>query len=185
MDRHLQRARDALQQLAGALTLEQLTACRPGKWNIAEILEHLGRAYSGTTLGVQRTIAASKPLARQSDFPSSLRAFIVVGCGYLPSGRAAPKMVVPVGIDPATAFPVAMDNLRQMDTALDEAASRFGAATKLMDHPIIGPLSVRQWRKFHWVHTRHHVRQIVARASGSTGSSGSGSSLAHARDADR
>jgi uncharacterized protein DUF1569 len=155
------------------LTLEYLTARPPGKWNIAEIVEHLARAYSGTTLGAQRTLAANKPLAGQFDLPASLRAFVVVDCGYLPSGRAAPKMVVPVGIDPATALPVALENLRQMDDALDEAASQFGAGIKLMDHPIIGPLSVRQWRKFHWVHTRHHVRQIVGRISGSLGSPGS------------
>jgi hypothetical protein len=51
-----------------------------------------------------------------------------------------------------------------MDLALDGAAARFGARVKLMNHPIIGPLSVRQWRRFHWVHTRHHVRQIIARS---------------------
>jgi hypothetical protein len=87
----------------------------------------------------------------------------VVECGYLPTGIQAPKMVVPVGIDPATAVPVALSSLRQMDLALDEAAERFGPRVGLMNHPIIGPLSVRQWRRFHWVHTRHHLRQIAAR----------------------
>jgi hypothetical protein len=85
-------------------------------------------------------------------------------CGYLPSGIQSPKMVLPVGIDPATALSVATENLRQMDRALADAAERFGTRSKLMNHPIIGSLSVRQWRRFHWVHTRHHVRQIVYRA---------------------
>jgi hypothetical protein len=33
----------------------------------------------------------------------------------------------------------------------------------MLDHPILGPLTVDQWRKFHVVHTEHHVRQISQR----------------------
>lgn len=165
MDPFLQRSYHALQNGAGHLTLEQLTARPPGKWSIAEILEHLSRAYSHTTAGVQRALTQGKSLSRPAGFASKFRAFVVIECGYLPTGIASPKMVVPVGIDPATALSVAADNLRQMDQALDEAAARFGRRASLMNHPIIGPLSVRQWRRFHWVHTRHHVRQIAARLS--------------------
>lgn len=163
MDRHLQRTYDTLQQCAGRLTLEQLTAHSPGKWTIAEMLEHLSLAYSHTTMGAQRALTNGRSSSRPAGLTSRLRAFIVVECGYLPTGIDAPKMVVPVGIDPASALSVAMDNLQQMDLALDEAAARFGARVKLMNHPIIGPLSVRQWRRFHWAHTRHHVRQIIRR----------------------
>lgn len=165
MDRHLQRTHDALQQCTGRLTLEQLTARQPGKWSIAEILEHLSRAYSHTTSGAQRALTRGGSVARRADLASRLRAFVVVECGYLPTGIEAPKMVVPVGIDPATAVPVALGSLRQMDLALDEAAERFGPRVRLMNHPIIGPLSVRQWRRFHWVHTHHHIRQIVVRST--------------------
>ncbi len=161
MDRHLGRAHNALQRHAGTLTLEQLTARQRGKWTIAEILEHLARAFSATTVGARRALANGKASARQPDVQSRLRAFIVCDCGYLPTGYKAPKMVVPAGIDPSTAVSVATNNLLEMDAALSAAAARFGTGIKLMDHPILGPMSVRHWRKFHWVHTRHHVRQIV------------------------
>lgn len=166
MDPHLQRAQDALQQCTARLTLEQLIARPPGKWTIAEILEHLSRAYSHTTAGTQRVLTRGGSSSRPATLHSRFRAFVVVECGYMPTGIDAPKMVVPVGIDPATARSVAMDNLRQMDLALEEAAARFGVRVKLMNHPIIGPLGVRQWRRFHWVHTRHHARQIIARTRG-------------------
>ena len=165
MNRFLQRSHDALQECASRLTLGQLTARPPGKWTIAEILEHLSRAYSHTTAGARKAIAAQKPLSRPVGFGARLRAVVVVECGYLPTGVESPKMVVPVGIDPATALTESTDALRDMDLALAEAGGRFGLHTSVMNHPIIGPLSIRQWRKFHWVHTRHHVRQIVARSS--------------------
>jgi hypothetical protein len=165
MDRHLQRAHDALQRAAGTLTLDELRARPSSKWTIAEILEHLSRAFFHSTAGAQRTLSAGKPMARPAGLRNRVRQFVVIECGYLPTGFESPQMVVPVGIDPATALSAATDNLRQMDAALDQAAARFGVNVKLMDHPIIGALSVRQWRKFHWVHTRHHVRQIQDRVA--------------------
>lgn len=164
MHSYLQRAHDALRTCAGTLTLDQLRAQPPGKWTIAEILEHLARAFSGTTAGAQRTMTTGVVSASPAGPRHRVRAFVVVTCAYLPTGRAAPKSVIPVGIDPAIALATALDNLEKMDAALSEAAARFGERAKLMDHPIIGPLSTRQWRKFHWVHTRHHARQIAARA---------------------
>jgi len=28
---------------------------------------------------------------------------------------------------------------------------------------VLGPLTASQWRKFHWIHGRHHVKQISER----------------------
>jgi hypothetical protein len=53
--------------------------------------------------------------------------------------------------------------LQKMDSGLDDCECRFGARTKIMDHLILGPLTAREWRRFHWVHGRHHARQIRER----------------------
>jgi len=50
-----------------------------------------------------------------------------------------------------------------MDGALTECAARFGVLVKVLDHPVLGPFSIEQWRKFHFVHGRHHVKQIRRR----------------------
>ena len=164
MDRYLQRAHDALQQATDGLSFEHLTARSiEGKWTIAEIVEHLSRAFSGTAEGVRRVLVKGNPTSRPADLRGRVRTFVVVQCGYLPTGRKAPKMTTPVGADPATIVAMALDHLRQMDEALSAAAAAFGDRVKLMDHPILGPLSTRHWRKFHWIHTRHHVRQINER----------------------
>jgi hypothetical protein len=47
-----------------------------------------------------------------------------------------------------------------MDEAIAQCESRFGKQNRLLDHPILGPLTGRQWRKFHWVHGHHHLKQI-------------------------
>ena len=70
----------------------------------------------------------------------------------------------PRGVDAATVLDSALTALAAMDVALDEAELRFGPRVRLMDHPVLGPLTIDQWRTFHWVHTRHHARQIRERA---------------------
>jgi hypothetical protein len=59
------------------------------------------------------------------------------------------------------------ENLAAMDQGLAECEQRFGAQVKIADHVVLGPLTIPQWRRFHWVHTRHHMKQI-ARLRGSS-----------------
>jgi hypothetical protein len=33
----------------------------------------------------------------------------------------------------------------------------------LLDHVILGPLTVKQWKKFHLAHGLHHLKQIRRR----------------------
>jgi hypothetical protein len=47
-----------------------------------------------------------------------------------------------------------------MDELIAEGERRFGQACPLADHPILGPLTGREWRNFHLAHGKHHVRQI-------------------------
>jgi hypothetical protein len=47
-----------------------------------------------------------------------------------------------------------------MDDQIAKCEARFGKRTRVLDHPILGPLTGRQWRKFHWVHGQHHLKQI-------------------------
>ena len=47
------------------------------------------------------------------------------------------------------------------DDAISRCEARFGAGAKLANHPVLGPLTARQWRTFHLVHARHHMKQIA------------------------
>jgi hypothetical protein len=47
-----------------------------------------------------------------------------------------------------------------MDAMIARCEKQQGRSRKLLDHPILGPLTGNQWRKFHLVHGLHHVKQI-------------------------
>jgi len=48
-----------------------------------------------------------------------------------------------------------------MDDSLKLCEQKLGKDNKLFNHPVLGALTGEQWRKFHWLHGRHHVRQIL------------------------
>ena len=50
--------------------------------------------------------------------------------------------------------------IAEMDDMIARCEEKFGSSSKLLDHPILGPLTGAEWRKFHLVHGLHHVKQI-------------------------
>jgi hypothetical protein len=47
-----------------------------------------------------------------------------------------------------------------MDDIIARCEEKLGKQNNLLDHPILGPLTGGQWRKFHLLHGLHHVKQI-------------------------
>lgn len=160
MDPGLQRLRKEIASAVAGLTLEQWTSHLPGKWCVAEILEHLYLTYTGTVKGFQRVAEAGKPLATTQSWKQRGRALIVVGFGYLPSGREAPPVARPRGLPPEKVQAEIGLKIVEMDDIMVRCEKTLGAHRKLLDHPILGPLTTSQWRKFHLVHGLHHLKQI-------------------------
>lgn len=161
----LQRAHDALRAATAGLDAASLAVGRPGKWTVAQIVEHLAKGYGGTAHVLGRCLDQDQPKARAVTFKDRLLAFVVVDCGYLPEGRQAPEVTRPADAPPADVVERALAALGDLDEVAARAEDRFGARTPLVNHPIIGPLGVDRWRRFHWIHTRHHVKQIAMRAA--------------------
>jgi hypothetical protein len=159
MDSRLEMLRLLVEQAAGSLSEEQMRWHQEGKWCAAEILEHLRLTYAGTIRGLERVSQAGKPHAASPSFLHRLRTLVVLGLNYMPSGRKAPDRAVP-RVLPSTAVRAEITSkIEAMDDILARCEARFGSA-RLLDHPILGPLTAAQWRKFHLIHGRHHVRQI-------------------------
>ena len=154
MHSYLQRVQQAIDEAVRGLSLEQLAWHREGKWSAAAILEHLSLTYSGTAKGLQRGLDA--PSTRQR-----VASFVVTGLRFMPPGRKAPAMVVPKGASPETVVADVRRNLIAADDAISRCEARFGTGVKIANHPILGPLTARQWRTFHLVHARHHMKQIA------------------------
>lgn len=160
MHRYLQELHDGITSATGAMSTQQLTSHPDGKWCAAEILEHLYLTYHGTVKGCQRCLEQGKTLARIPLLADRVRTAVVVSFGYMPEGRTAPERSIPRGMPAEEVVKAVGAEIITMDDLLAKCEARFGRNTRILDHPILGPLTAAQWRKFHWVHGRHHVKQI-------------------------
>jgi hypothetical protein len=174
VDPQLETLQRALASAVSGLTPEQLSWHPPGKWCATEVLEHLYLTYTGTTKGFQRLADAGKPLATRATWRQVARTFVVTGLGYFPSGREAPAVARPRGMAPEKVVTEIGARIVEMDDSIRACEEKFGRQQKVLDHPILGPLNSRQWKKFHLVHGLHHVKQIWRLREGAVRSSSAG-----------
>jgi DinB superfamily len=142
---------------------EALSQAQNGKWSPIQVLEHLALSYTATTKGLLRATQSGQIERGGRTLKHRARCFYVLGLGRFPSGVEAPKHVVPgagLGDDPLRRF---NDALVAMDSMLVDAEKRFGRTTWVLNHQVLGPLTAQQWRRFHEVHGRHHLKQVAAR----------------------
>jgi hypothetical protein len=160
MNSSLQQLANLIAQESVGLSARELAWHPEGKWSVAEILEHLSLTYSGTRIVFERCRQAGKPSARVPTPKDRLRAFVVTRLGYLPGGQEAPAGTRPKGLAPEKVIADMARNLAAMDESIRACEQHFGSDVKLVNHPILGPLTSDEWRRFHWVHGRHHLLQI-------------------------
>jgi len=149
-----------------AASVDALSHAVNGKWSPLQVLEHLVLSYTATTKGLLRAMETGRPERSRRTFGHRMRGVYVFGLGRFPAGVEAPKHTVPrdsLGTEPLRRF---NDALVAMDASLADAERRFGHRTRVLFHPILGPLTAQQWRRFHLVHGRHHLKQIEARLKG-------------------
>jgi hypothetical protein len=161
MDSRLDKLRKALGSAAEGMSSEQLSWHLPGKWCAAELLEHLYLTYTGTIKGFERVMASGKPLASRASMNQRVRTFVVVGLGHMPGGVKAPAVAVPKGLPADTVRNEIGAKIEAMDAIIAQCEARFGRRVRVLDHPILGPLTAPQWRKLHVVHGRHHYKQLL------------------------
>jgi hypothetical protein len=160
MDSYLERLQQAIATAISDISSEQLTRKPAGKWSVAEVLEHLYLTYTGTQRAFERCLKAGKPLAGTPTFKQRVSATAVTEFGYFPKGRKSPDPVTPKGMSAEEVVAVIGPQIAAMDRAIAQCEERYGSRIKVLDHPVLGPLTTRQWRRFHLIHGRHHVKQI-------------------------
>jgi hypothetical protein len=160
MDPRLRRLQQEITSVVSATSTEQLTWHSAGKWCAAEVLEHLYLTYTGTIKGFERMAGAGGPRTKTASWVQRGRKLVVLGLSYLPSGREAPPFARPRGLPSEKVLAEIVPKIAEMDDMIGRCERRFGSRTKLLDHPILGPLTAGQWRKFHFVHGLHHLEQI-------------------------
>jgi hypothetical protein len=161
MDPRLAKLREDLESAVQGMSSEALSWHRPGKWCAAEVLEHLYLTYAGTIKGFERVMTSGKPLATGPSMTYRILTFVVVGLGHMLTGRKTPAVAQPRGLPTEQVSKEIGPQLVAMDAIIAECDARFGRQVKLLDHPILGPLSATQWRTLHLVHGRHHRKQLL------------------------
>ena len=163
MHPHLDRCLAILLDVTGGAGDEARVRRDPARWSVVEIVEHLTRAYSGTAKGFERCLEKGAPLATATTVKQSLQQFALINLGFFPEGRQAPKYIIPTGeLDLPAVLAAARRDLARLDEAAAKTKQALGGG-KMLDHPILGALTVDQWLRFHVVHTQHHARQIRSR----------------------
>ncbi len=140
-------------------------AGQPEKWSIQQIVEHLLSTYRGSTPAIKarvdkRSGTQAKPTLRQR-----IGQFYVIRLGRFPAGREAPEFASPAvpttlrsGDELASKVTA---ELVKLDGMAAEAERIFGNR-RAVSHLVLGPLSMQHWRRFHLIHGRHHLKQILA-----------------------
>jgi len=173
MDSNLARLRQELEAAMAAMTDASTAKAPADKWNSAQILEHLFLTYKNTNRGLAKCLETGAPLVKPITLKElgatallrqRLGKLLVVNLGHMPGGATAPERARPQGMPHEEVRRTIIVEIQKMESGLDACERQFGAATRIMDHPILGPLTARQWRKFHWVHGRHHAKQIRERS---------------------
>jgi hypothetical protein len=158
----LEQIRREAERLTGAVSQADWHHAPPGKWSCAQIFEHLLLSYTATTKGTRKAMELGRPLGGRPTLRDRISTFYVAQLGFLPSGRTAPEHTTPKdrGLESLRRF---NDALVAMDATLGDAEKQFGSRVRLLDHPILGPLTANQWRRFHRTHARHHLKQVGER----------------------
>jgi hypothetical protein len=161
MDSPFETLKENLESAVEGMSSEQLRWHLPGKWCAAEVLEHLYLTYTGTIKGLERVMTSGKPLSTKASMTHRLLTFVVVDLGHMPTGRKTPAVAQPRGLPTEQVRKEIGAKLVAMDAIIAECEARFGRHVKLLDHPILGPLTATQWRTLHLVHGRHHQKQLL------------------------
>ncbi len=161
MDSGLGKLKQALESAVEGMSSEQLSWHPPDKWCAAEVLEHLYLTYTGTIKGFEKVMTGGKPLTTPASMTHRVRTLVVVGLGHMPAGREAPAASRPKGLPAEKVRNEVGEKIAAMDAIIAQCEARFGRGVRLLDHPILGPLTATQWRKFHLVHGMHHHKQLL------------------------
>src|SRR2546427_3021289 len=140
-----------------------------GKWNAAQIVEHLALGLEWSGKGFEERRARDPMTRRPRTLLQRLSNVLVMGLGVHPPGRKAPQASVPAAYVPRASA----------DAHFREGVARFFELEQLLlparrhdlfvKHPRLGDLTLEEWERFHVVHARHHARQIRKRVGGGRG----------------
>jgi hypothetical protein len=137
-----------------------------GKWNAAQIVEHLAISLEGSGKGFESRRDKPPMTRRPRTWFEWLASVSILGLRWFPPGREAPAISRPaLQVDRTHAerhFREGIDRFARLAPELLRTRSH----DLFVRHPVLGDLTLPEWMRFHVVHCRHHAKQIRARVMG-------------------
>ena len=130
-----------------------------GKWSVAQIIHHLAIGVDSTAEVFLRR-AESDGMQRRASPQQTMLRHLALGIGRFPSGLESPKGALP---DERPEPELVQAQFRMGVERYHEIASDWPTERQesvFVNHPILGDLNFPEWVRFHYVHSRHHARQI-------------------------
>lgn len=164
-------ADDIKQELAAALaglSAEQMDlrpADHPYAWSIRHIAEHLRLCFELTAHAFREQLERGRPTRAVATMRQAIARFTVLRLGRFPSGVKAHPFLEPTrpvagesGDVMSARLGRSLDAMQQL---IAQGEQEFQDRSSVR-HFVLGPLTALQWRRFHQMHTRHHLVQIAA-----------------------
>ncbi len=133
-----------------------------GRWCPQQVIEHLVLSYKLTTEELQRQLAKGQPSKRRRGLLEIFLRLQTIGLGVMPHGIPSTPRLKPRTFEPLSGAQLAerlMEKAEEMDVLLAVARRKFGIQP-CAEHPFYGPLRVDEWRRYHALHGRHHLKQL-------------------------
>ncbi|HEX6494370.1 MAG TPA: DUF1569 domain-containing protein [Acidobacteriaceae bacterium] len=137
---------------------------RPHCWSAHQIVEHLVLSMESTQIALEERLMKGRPErnSHRSRTEWALQ-LMILSAGHMPKGVGAPEQTTPKANLAMTGVRELTDQLEtaieSLDATLDECRQRFGME-RVGRHFLLGPLRMDQWRRYHVLHLRHHLRQV-------------------------
>jgi hypothetical protein len=133
---------------------------------VQQIVEHLALGCRTTTRNLEAHLAKRHITRNQKrSLVEWTLQLMVLSFGHHPRGvlpleETSPKAELFPAKNGRGLVELLANELETMDVALDRCPRKFGMERVAM-HPMLGPLRVDQWRRFHAVYGTHYLRQLV------------------------
>lgn len=138
---------------------------RPHCWSVQQMVEHLILSADATRSLLNERIVKGRPgrQQRRARVEWALQ-LMVLSLGHMPKGVGATDETTPGKDLPSEGVREMIQRLESayeaLDATLEQTRQRFGME-RVGRHFLLGPLRVDQWRRYHVLHLRHHMRQMA------------------------
>jgi len=133
-----------------------------GKWTVAQIVAHLATSVDLSSSTFEKRKEKYGMFRRSTPGQAVLRNLLLT-IGRFPPGRKAGEATTPPAqpdVDLVSAqFRMGVERF----TTMADTWPKSRQDEVFVQHPFLGDLNLPEWVRFHYIHARHHAKQIADR----------------------